>query len=327
MRLRGIVGVIVLAAVIAPMQAQRAIPARPAITGISHVGLDEDDAAAATKLYTGLVGWPSAPGVEHTDGLRFLVNSKQYIEIFPTHGNLQQPELDHIAFETADAAALMRYLRSKGVSVPERLTLDRDGRKRFMVVDPEGNRVEFVQSPGHGKPVASSPAELGNQLIHLGFVVTDQQAENRFYEDILGFRHFWTGWVTEGKDAWVDMQVPEGSDWIEYMLVGLPRDAPREKLASPDHFSFGVVSRDDTIQLLNERGYSVERHGDGPMRDGKRKMDLRDPGGTRVEIMEYQPVKEACCGGYHGPQPSASDVSEAASPETQTGRAIHPAPR
>jgi len=284
-------------------------PARPAITGISHVGLDEDDQAAAKKLYTDVVGWQSGPDYEHQDGLRFQVNSQQYVEIFPTGGNLQQPELDHVAYLTADADALLRYLRSKSVTVPAKVTKDSDGAKRFMVLDPEGNRVEFVQSTTK-TAVAMNDHELGNQIIHIGFVVRNRDAEDSFYRDTLGFRLFWTGSMKDGKPAWIDMQMPEGRQWIEYMMLDIPADAPRAKFASPDHFSMGVVSLDDTVNTLNKRGYPAQHKGDGTPRDGKRKMNLLDPGGTRVEVMEYKPYTDVCCGGYLGEQPSAADVAD-----------------
>jgi hypothetical protein len=38
-------------------------------------------------------------------------------------------------------------------------------------------------------------------------------------------------------------------------------------------------------------------------RDGKWSLDLYDPDGTRVELMEFNPVEKPCCSEYTGPHP------------------------
>ncbi|MFY9855822.1 MAG: hypothetical protein WAK26_18285, partial [Terracidiphilus sp.] len=40
--------------------------------------------------------------------------------------------------------------------------------------------------------------------------------------------------------------------------------------------------------------------------DGKWQLDLVDPDGTRVEFMEFLPVKQPCCAPFTGPQPHPS---------------------
>jgi hypothetical protein len=38
-------------------------------------------------------------------------------------------------------------------------------------------------------------------------------------------------------------------------------------------------------------------------RDGKWQLNLCDPDGTRVELMEFAPVEKPCCAAYTGPHP------------------------
>jgi hypothetical protein len=38
-------------------------------------------------------------------------------------------------------------------------------------------------------------------------------------------------------------------------------------------------------------------------RDGKWQLNLYDPDGTRVELMEFAPVEKPCCSEYTGPHP------------------------
>ena len=42
--------------------------------------------------------------------------------------------------------------------------------------------------------------------------------------------------------------------------------------------------------------------------DGKLQLDLHDPDGTRIEFMEFAPVKTPCCSSYTGSQPNPSNA-------------------
>jgi len=103
------------------------------------------------------------------------------------------------------------------------------------------------------------------------------------------------------------MQVPEGTDWIEYIL-DLPANPSLAQLGSANHLAPGVVSVAELQKKLEVRGWKPEP-GKNPQvlgADGKMQLDLRDPDGTRIEFMEFAPVKTPCCSPYTGPQPSPS---------------------
>jgi len=105
------------------------------------------------------------------------------------------------------------------------------------------------------------------------------------------------------------MQVPNGTDWIEYMLY-LPEHPTLAQLGSANHLAPGVVSVADLQKKLEARGWKAPV-GKSPQVlgvDGKMQLDLTDPDGTRVEFMEFAPVAKACCSAYTGTQPTASDV-------------------
>jgi len=55
-------------------------------------------------------------------------------------------------------------------------------------------------------------------MLHAGFIVKDRAAEDRFYRDLLGFRIYWHGGFKDTGDDWWEIQVPDGTNWIEYML-------------------------------------------------------------------------------------------------------------
>ncbi len=55
-------------------------------------------------------------------------------------------------------------------------------------------------------------------MIHAGFLVYQREAEDHFYREILGFRPYWHGGMKDSDTDWVSLQVPDGTDWLEYML-------------------------------------------------------------------------------------------------------------
>jgi catechol 2,3-dioxygenase-like lactoylglutathione lyase family enzyme len=286
---------------------------RPAITGISHVVFYSDDMAKSASFYTDLIGWVPEPALAGKDhGPRFYANATQYIELLPPPVLHQTHRLNRVAFTTANADALRRYLDQHGVAVPKTVTKQPDGALSFVVLDPENNPVEFTQNPAR-KPPTPSKAQLERRLsshiMHAGYEVHNRAALDHFYKDLLGFHLYWQGWAKPGSVDWVMMQVPDGSDWIEYMLY-LPAQPSREALGSADHIAPGVDSVPDLQKRLEQRGWVAPSGSDPKILgvDGKYQLDLHDPDGTRVEFMEFMPVKTPCCSAFTGVDPKATPI-------------------
>ena len=77
-------------------------------------------------------------------------------------------------------------------------------------------------------------------MIHAGFVVHDRAAEDKFYQDLLGFHVYWQGGMKEDETDWVDMQVPDGTQWLEYMLVRKDSSSSPRTLGVLNHIALGV---------------------------------------------------------------------------------------
>ncbi len=273
---------------------------RPPILGVAHIGLRTDNLEAARKFYGGLLGFQEPFTVDKPgDGLMltyFKVNDHQYIEVFPELKNPTEDRLSHIAFETTSAQQLREYLASRGVDVPQKLSPGLDGNLSFEVGDPDGHTVEFVEylpgslhSRNFGKFLPAT--RISKRMIHVGVTVRDRAAADRFYKDILGFHETWQGGMADDRTDWVDMRVPEGTDWLEYML-NVHNPSPRS-LGVMHHLALGVPSVAEADQTVIGRSYKAERPQIG--RDGKWQLNLYDPNLTRVELMEPKPVRTPCC--------------------------------
>ncbi|HTS62086.1 MAG TPA: VOC family protein [Candidatus Acidoferrales bacterium] len=284
---------------LAPLAGQ---PARPPIVGIAHFALKTSDLTAARAFYGRDLGFAELFTMDNPAGggvllALFKVNDHQYLEVRPELKDPAEDRLSHLAFETTDARRLRDYLAAKGVAVPATLEPLRDGNLGFKVKDPEGRDIEFQQLlPGgmHAARFGQSMPEsrISARIIHAGLTVRDRAAADRFWHDILGFEETWHGGRTDDAVDWVDMRVPEGTDWLEYML-NVRNPTPRT-LGVMHHFGLGVPSVEAAHQRLQQREVKMTEN---PKigRDGKWQLNLYDPDLTRVELMEPKPVQTPCC--------------------------------
>ncbi len=283
-----------------------AAPPRPPITGVSHIAVYSADMAKSERFYVHDLGGVKMPDPEDAKGVRYYFSPVQFVAVLPLPANAGKNRLEHVAFRTADAEALRRYMAAKGIAVPARTAKAKDGSRYFRVSDPEGNRVEFVQPPENPPQIAPNP--LSSHIIHVGYIVHDRAGEDAFYRDVLGFRPYWYGGSDEHPAAWVSQQVPDGTDWLEYMVQpgtrGIPEAMPQATAGVLNHFSFGVANIRDAVTLLY-RGGRLTAKSDGPKigRDGKWQFNLYDPDGTRAEIMEFHAVAEPCCSSFTAGDP------------------------
>ena len=282
-------------------------PARPPITGVSHIAVYTSNAAAAEHYYVHDIGLKKGPDPEDPAGVRYYVNPTQFVEVLPLPANAGNARLDHIGYITTDAEALRLYLADHRYAVPDRVHRAADGSRWFSVKDPEGNKVQFVQpAPNALSMTGADP--IGRHVIHVGERVKSADAENAFYRDLLGFKPYWFGGMKPGKTDWISQQVPDGHDWLEYMMESGDGDISQRQFGVLDHLSIGVVNMEQAVTTLDREDRLNNPH--TPMqigRDGKWQYNLFDPDGTRLELMEFTPVEKPCCSPFTAPNPSPDE--------------------
>lgn len=290
---------IVLLSLIACCTPAAAPATRPSITGVAHISLWAHDYEALRDFYREFLGFKEPFSLKKPDGSPamtfFKVNDRQYIELSPE----EQPDTDrlnHYAIETTDAEAMRRYLASRGVKVPERVPKGRIGNLNFMIHDPEGHNIEIVQYPADGwtmreKGKHMPESRVSKHMMHVGIIVTKLDSEMKFYTDVLGFREMWRGSSSGKTLSWINLKVPDGEDYIEFMLF---KDAPAaDKRGTSHHLALEVPDAARSVAALNANPYRNRYSRAIDIRIGrnrKRQVNLYDPDGTRTELMEPKTV-------------------------------------
>ncbi len=311
--LRSLVGRLALAIVAVPLLggaastsplAAQSAPSRPPITGVAGIAFKVSDMTKARAFYSGVLGLDEAFTVKDplggSDLTAFKINDRQYVYIAPDLKTPEESRLLYVSFETTDAHQLRAYLAAKGVAVSAALAPDPEGNLSLMVKDPEGNDVQFMQyqpTSLHGRNDGKflSPRRISDEALHVGYRVYDPDKIDTFYKDILGFRLMWKGGNRDDHFDWISMLVPDGDQWIEYMVnTGTP--TPRQ-LGVLNHLCLGTLDIDAVHQTVVDRGYTQATP--TIARDGRWLMHLYDPDFSRTELMIRKPVRTPCCSILH----------------------------
>jgi lactoylglutathione lyase len=279
----------------APLFAQAPVE-RPTVLGIAHVAVYVSDLAKARAFYEGLLGFGEPFTLPKPDGsvsIAFVkINDHQYLELF-NEDPKDDGRLSHISIYTGDADRMRDYLASRGVAVPATVPKGRTGNKNFNIKDPDGHTVEVVEY----QPDSWTAREAGkfmpatrvsDRIMHVGVLVGNLDAAIKFYGGILGFREFWRGSAANSKTlSWVNMRVPDGDDYIEFMLYDtLP--AP-DRRGTANHICLVVPDMPKALAALEAQPARKDYTRQIATQTGvnrKRQANLYDPDGTRVELME-----------------------------------------
>lgn len=270
-------------------------PGRPRILGVAHMALYVSDLWKARQFYEELLGYQEAYTLKREDGsvrIGFVkINEDQYLELFSEDAK-QDGQLNHISFYTDSAETMRQYLAGRGVKVPEKVSKGKIGNLNFNVVDPDGHTVEIVQyEPDSWTRQATGKylpdTRISTHIMHVGVTVRQLDAAMTFYSGLLGFSEFWRGSSSGTTLSWVNMRVPDGNDYLEFMLYAKPQDA--KELGVKNHICLVTPDIEKAVAELKQRAAAVgytQAIEIKTGKNGKRQANLFDPDGTRVELME-----------------------------------------
>ena len=269
------------------------------IVGLSHIAFHVHDLQKSRAFYKDFLGFTEPYSLTNSDGSLHLtwikINDRQTIELFPE----KEPGSDrlyHIAVETDDAVAMRDYLASRGIKVPDKVDKGKIGNFNYFITDPDGRIVEIVQYAPQSWTLLNKgrfmpDTRIASHMPHVGILEGDLDAAQKFYGNILGFKEIWRGSKNPNQLNWVHEQAPDGADFIELMLyTELP--APDQR-GTAHHLCLEVPDLAKARLILGERAKHVGYAKPLDIRVGvnrKRQLNLWDPDGTRVELMEPRTI-------------------------------------
>jgi lactoylglutathione lyase len=113
----------------------------------------------------------------------------------------------------------------------------------------------------------------------------------KFYEGILGFHEIWRGSKNSRELNWVHEQIPDGKGFFELMLYNQLPDP--DKRGSAHHLCLEVPDINQAKGILRDRAARVGYTRPLTIQTGinrKRQLNIYDPDGTRVELMEPRTI-------------------------------------
>src|SRR5499427_2379410 len=272
---------------------------RPRLLGVAHMALFVSDLQKSRAFYEGFLGYQEPYALKREDGsdrIAFIkINEDQYLELFAEWPK-QDGHLNHISFFTDSAEAMRDYLVSKNVKVPDNVGKGRIGNSNFNITDPDGHTVEIVQYQPDSwtrrqKEKYVPETRISTHMAHVGVTVAALDPAMKFYGDVLGLREFWRGSSSGKTLSWVNMRVPDGDDYLEFMLYATPLDS--EQLGVKNHVCLLVPNIEKAVARLEaspaRKNYSRKIEIKTGV-NGKRQANLFDPDGTRIELMEPNTV-------------------------------------
>ncbi|MEO7142298.1 MAG: VOC family protein [Bryobacteraceae bacterium] len=274
-------------------------PTRPKILGVAHMALFVSDLAKTRAFYEDFLGFAEPFTLPNKSGgvrIAFVkVNDHQYLELF-NEAPRQDGRLYHISIYTDNADHMRDYLASKGVPVPAKVGKGKTGNKNFNIKDPDGHTVEIVEyepeswtGRDYGKFMPAT--RISDHIMHVGILVGSLEKSMQFYGGILGFKEFWRGSGGGKSLSWVNVRVPDGQDYIEFMLYRtLP---PPDQRGGKNHICLMVPDVQKAVDILNARPSRKSYPHEIEVKTGvnrKRQANLFDPDGTRIEIMEANTI-------------------------------------
>lgn len=263
---------------------------RPAIRGIAKITFSVSDFENARSYYGRFLGFDQCFSYmnEGTEVISFKVNDRQFLEFIQDLDSGKKTRLVSLSLETDDVEQMRIYLKSKGVKVPESVTIDGAGNDVIMVSDPSGNRIEFIcLKPGslHRKSEGKYLSEdrISRRIHHAGLYSEKVTDNDPFYAGILNFKEMWR--YPESRDlepAFLYLVMPECTENIELLNSGG---------INTGHPCLLVDDMQETIYTLRKRRLNEVINNPSIGRGNRWLLNITDPDTNKVEFTEAHTVR------------------------------------
>jgi len=263
---------------------------RPAIWGIAKMTFLVSDLQLTRDYYGKFLGFDEAFSYLSDLGKisSFKVNDRQFLEFVVDKQAKDKKRMVSVSFETENLEQMRQYLKSKGLTVPDKTTIDGAGNEIFVVDDPSDNHIEFIglktaglHKKSKGKYLSAN--RISKRIHHVGLFCKEVEDNDPFYAGILGFKELWR--YPEAHTEKVQMNYLQIPDCVENI----------EHYPSPDvnfsHPCFLVEDMQETIYSLHERRgrYQLAK----PMvgKGNRWLLNIQNEDGTKIEFTEAHAVR------------------------------------
>lgn len=263
---------------------------RPAIWGIAKMTFLVSNYSVARDYYGEFLGFNEAFSYPADRGkiISFKVSDRQFLEFVEDPQAKEKKRMISVSFETENVEQMREYLKSAGQEVPERTIIDGAGNEVFSIIDPAGNRIEFIEWKPNSLHELSkgkylSDRRISKRIHHVG-LYTDKIIDNDpFYVGLLKFKEI--------------MRYPDDKNVPPFMLYLGMGDCVEniEFFPSTDqninHPCFLVDDMQETIYTLKERRIN-QTMGKPMIGKGKRWiLNMANADNTKVEFTEAHCVR------------------------------------
>lgn len=273
---------------IGSVQAQKI--SRPPIWGIAKMTFLVSDFQVARDYYGRFLGfdeafsYPSEPG----EVISFKINDRQFLEFIENPDAKNLPRLVSASFETENVEEMRLYLHSKGISVPDKVSVDGAGNEVILVSDDSDVPIEFIKYSPNSLHVRTkgkylSPNRISHKLHHIGLYSKEVMDNPPFYSDVLGFKDMFRYPEDKNEKPFMNyLYIPDCTESIEHYT---------SNDINFSHPCFQVHDMQETIYTLKSRRVD-EAIGKPTIGRTKRwLLNMRTPDGTKVEFTEPYTIR------------------------------------
>jgi catechol 2,3-dioxygenase-like lactoylglutathione lyase family enzyme len=263
---------------------------RPAIWGIAKMTFLVSNYQLARDYYGHFLGFDEAFSYQSTIGkvISFKINDRQFLEFIEDRQAKDKKRLVSLSLETENVDQMRLYLKSEGLNVPDKTTIDGAGNEVFIVDDPSGNHIEFIDFKPDGLHHLSfgrflSDKRISRRIHHAGLYKDTILDNDPFYIGILKFNEMYR--FPDDRSMAPIIQYLSMGDCTESIEHYYPNDV------NISHPCFLVDDMQETVYTLKERktNETLEK----PMIGKGRRwiLNLKNSDGTHIEFTEAHCVR------------------------------------